>query len=362
VRVALQVLAVVSASALALWILHQLASLLLVLIIAGLFAYVIAPMVAFVQRPIQVGGRARKLSRGAAIAVVYVALAAAVVGAGAALLPTATQQVDEMIARAPAYGQSIVTWEHGWSKYYGRLRIPAEVRQRIDQSVVAADEAAVSSIKGSLFALLTVLQDLPWLVLVPILAFFFLKDVAGLRRSVLVALPHGIRLRSHRLFEDVNATLAAFVRAQLLSCVIVGVLCGLGFASLGIPYPVLLGALAGVLEFIPLVGPLVVAIVAGIVGGLHSPALALWAVSFLAVLRLVQDYVIYPRLIRHGVKVHPLAVIIAVLAGAELDGVAGMFLAVPTVAILSVVYRHWLIWRGEASLVSCSEQTPAAQS
>jgi predicted PurR-regulated permease PerM len=59
--------------------------------------------------------------------------------------------------------------------------------------------------------------------------------------------------------------------------------------------------------------------------------------------------------------VHPLAVIVAVLAGAELAGVAGMFLAVPTVAILSVVYRHWLTWRREASLVSCSEQTTVSQ-
>jgi len=108
---------------------------------------------------------------------------------------------------------------------------------------------------------------------------------------------------------------------------------------------VLLGGLAGVLEFIPLVGPLLLAIVASIVGALHAPMLALWAVGFLGVLRLVEDYVVYPRLIRRGISLHPLAVIVAVLSGAELDGVAGMFLAVPTLAIASVVYRHWLGWR-----------------
>jgi predicted PurR-regulated permease PerM len=103
--------------------------------------------------------------------------------------------------------------------------------------------------------------------------------------------------------------------------------------------------LAGVLEFIPLVGPLVLATVAAVVGALHAPILALWAVGFLGVLRLVEDYVIYPRLMRRGIHLHPLAVILAVLAGAELDGVAGMFLSVPTVALATVVYRHWLEWR-----------------
>jgi len=114
---------------------------------------------------------------------------------------------------------------------------------------------------------------------------------------------------------------------------------------------VLLGVLAGVLEFIPLVGPLLLATVAAIVGALHAPMLALWAVGFLAVLRMVEDYVIYPRLIRRSIHFHPVAVIVAVLAGAELDGVAGMFLAVPVVAIGSVAFRHWLEWRSRDDVV-----------
>jgi predicted PurR-regulated permease PerM len=74
--------------------------------------------------------------------------------------------------------------------------------------------------------------------------------------------------------------------------------------------------------------------------------LAVWTVTFLVGVRILEDYVVYPRLMRSGVQLHPLAVIVAVLAGAELDGVAGMFLAVPVVAIASVVCRHWVEWRG----------------
>jgi predicted PurR-regulated permease PerM len=193
-------------------------------------------------------------------------------------------------------------------------------------------------------ALVGILSNVPWLVLVPVLAFFLLKDAADFRRTVLTALPRRIRLRGHRLFDDLNATLAAYIRAQLLACMLVGSMSGVGFAVLGVPYPILLGVLAGTLEFIPLVGPLVVAAVAVVVAAFHAPILAFWAALFLSVLRVVEDYVIYPRLIGRNIHLHPLAVIIAVLAGAELDGVAGIFMAVPAVAVASVAIRHWLGW------------------
>jgi predicted PurR-regulated permease PerM len=346
-RVVLRVLLIIVVVAVGLWALHRLASVVLVLIIAALFAYVVAPLVQLAGRPIRIAGRSHRLSRAGAIALVYVLIAGGVSGGAALLLPSASDQVKDMLARAPAYAESIVTWEHGWTRYYEHLRIPLELRQSIDRSTLAAGESAVESIRGSLLALVGALSYLPWLVLIPILAFFLLKDAATIRRTFIRALPHHGQLRGHRLFEELNATLAAYTRAQLLACVLVGSLCGVGFAILGIPYPLVLGVLAGVLEFIPLVGPLVLATVAAGIGALHAPMLALWAVGFLGVVRLVEDYVIYPRLIRHGIRLHPLAVILAVLAGAELGGIAGMFLAVPTAAIASVMYRHWVEWRSD---------------
>ena len=354
-RVVLQVLFIVVGVVFAVWVLHRLAAVVLVLIVAALFAYVIAPLVQWAERPVRLAGRPRRLPRVAAIGLVYVLLAGSVSAIAALLLPSATAQVDDMITRAPTYAQSFLSWEQSWTKYYERARIPLELRQGIDHSVRAATEAAAESARGSLLAFVGALvSDLPWLVLVPIVAFFLLKDAAAFRRMIVTALPHRIQLRSHRLFEALNATLAAYIRAQLLACVLVGSLCGLGFALLGIPYPVLLGVLAGVLEFIPLVGPLLLAIVASIVGTLHSPMLVFWVVGFLAVLRLVEDYAIYPRLIRRGIQLHPFAVIVAVLTGAELAGVAGMFLAVPVVAVGSVAFRHWLEWRGAEAV---SEET-----
>ena len=342
-RAALQVLLIVGLVAFGLWVLYRLQSLVLLLTLAAVFAYVVAPLVHLVQRPVRLAGRRRQLPRGLAIAVVYLLLGGCVTAAVVMLLPIASEQAHDMIARAPSYAQSIAAWQHGWSREYERLRIPVTLRHSIDESMTSMGEAAFESTRATIVAL--VVAVLPWTILTPVLSFFLLKDAAALRRLVVMALPHRVQLRGHQLFEEANATLAAYIRAQLLACLLVGTVCGVGFAALGIPYAVLLGVLAGVLEFIPLVGPLLVAMAAAIVGALHAPILAVWALTFLGLLRLVQDYVVFPRLMRRGVRLHPLAVIVAVLAGAALAGVVGMFLAVPVAAMASVFGRHLIGWR-----------------
>ena len=336
-------LLIVGLVAFGLWVLYRLQSLVFLLALAAAFAYVVAPLVRLMERPVRLAGRRRQLPRGLAIAVVYLVLGTCAIVVGALLLPIASEQAHDMIARAPSYAQSIAAWEHGWSREYERLRIPVTLRHSIDESMTAMGQAAFESTRATLVAL--VVAVLPWMILTPVLSFFLLKDATALRRLVLMALPHRVRLRGHQLFEEANATLAAYIRAQLIACLLVGTVCGAGFAALGVPYAVLLGVLAGALEFIPLVGPLLVALAAAIVGALHAPILAVWALTFLGLVRIVQDYVIFPRLMRRGVRLHPLAVIVAVLAGAALAGVVGMFLAVPVAAVASVFGRHWIGWR-----------------
>ena len=343
-RAALQVILIVLAVAAAAWVLYRLEKVVLVLVVAAFFAYVVAPLVRFAERPISVAGRPRRLSRGPAIAVVYLIIIVGAGGGTSLLVPTLAEQFGEAVSRAPVYGESLRVWGLGWSRYYERMRLPVEVREGINRSVVQVGDTVVASARDTVIAIVGIAAYAPWLVLVPILAFFFLKDADDFRRSAVSALPHRIRRRGYELFKEVNATLAAYIRAQLLACVLVGILCGAGFAVLGVPYPVLLGVLAGVLEFVPLVGPLVAAVVATFLAALHAPLSALWVCAFLLVLRIVEDYAVYPRLIRRGVHLHPLAVIVAVLAGLELGGVAGIFLAIPAVAIVSVTYRHWLDW------------------
>ena len=173
-------------------------------------------------------------------------------------------------------------------------------------------------------------------------------------------LPRGrLRWRGDELFQDVNSTLAAYIRAQLIACLLIGTLCTFGFLIIGVPYAVVLGIIAGLFEFIPLAGPLTVATLAVLLASFHSPGQALAVFLFLVVLRIIHDYVTYPRIIGQGIHLHPLAVILAILCGAELAGIAGIFLAIPVIAIISVAYRHWMEHRGADEGIVASLLQPA---
>jgi CheY-like chemotaxis protein len=113
-----------------------------------------------------------------------------------------------------------------------------------------------------------------------------------------------------------------------------------------------LGVLAGFLEFVPLVGPVLIAIVAAFLASTRSGTLMGLTLLFLGILRVVQDYAIYPRLVASGMKLHPLAIIITLLCGAHLAGVAGLFLAIPAAAVLMVGYRYFLLQLGQESLLA----------
>src|SRR4029453_8164032 len=131
----------------------------------------------------------------------------------------------------------------------------------------------------------------PWFILIPAVAFFLLKDGAAFRRNMLMTLPRGrLRGRGAEVFEDLNDALAAYMRASLLACLLVGVICTIGFVVIGVPYALLFGVVAGLLEFIPLVGPLAIALGATLVTSAHSINQAVVVLVFLGGLRLVQDY------------------------------------------------------------------------
>jgi len=336
-----------------LWMLYALQGVILLLVLSTFFAYLIAPLVELVVRPISVAGHRWLIPRAFAIGIVYLVLFASIGVTSYVLLPRLGTQVVEFSRQVPSYVAHARDQLQAWRYFIDPDHFPQTVREAVENTLARTTEAAGDYLSYGLAGLLPLLGYLPWFILIPILAFFLLKDAEAFRHSILLALPRGrVRGRGAELFEDLNDTLADYIRAALLGCLLIGVVCTIGFMTIGVPYALLLGVLAGLLEFIPLVGPLVVALGTSLIAGFHSTAQAVAVLFFLGSLRLVQDYVIFPRLVRRGIHMHPLGVILAILCGAELAGIAGIFLAIPVVAVLSVSYRHWLEHRGSAGLVT----------
>lgn len=360
-RVILRVIIIVLVVFLVLWIIVKLTGVILLLVLSIFFAYLVSPLVEFIRRPIHIGKRVFAIPRALAISLAYVFILAAVVLAFYLIAPTLGTQFPEFAEQAKGYWKTLGDKTQQLNEYFRLHRMPSTLIDEVNKAVPIVIERVSQTAASVLSGMVAWLAYIPWLVLIPILAFFLLKDAENFRRSALQMLPRGRwRWRGDEFFQDVNSALAAYTRAQLTACVFIGMVCAIGFTVLGLPGPLVMGLIAGLFEFVPLIGPLSIAILAFILALLHTglPS-ALLVLFFLGILRIAQDYVIYPRLIGQGIHLHPLAVIFAILSGAELAGIAGIFLAIPVVAILTVSYRHWLEHRGSEGLADLLEPAPA---
>jgi len=353
-RRTLQVVLVALGVAAVVWTLYRLRGVILLLVLAVFFAYLVAPFVSLLRRPLTVRGRKLVLPLPAAIAFVYVLIMGALAALVLVLLPLLDDQLGELATELPGYFARIQgRWQH-WQASYRSRALPAGLRESIDHAVHDAAAAGGTWMTGDLLPRLAgALVYLPWLILVPVLAFFLLKDAGPLRGAALRTFPRGhLRSRGDAFLLELNDTLAAYIRAQVTACLLIGVICTLAFLAIGIPYALVLGIAAGVLEFIPLGGPLATGALAATFAAFHSSGQVVAVVLFLLGLRALQDYVVYPKIVGMGIHLNPLGVILAILCGAELAGLAGVFLAIPVVAVLTLAGQHYRGLRAAEALHS----------
>lgn len=343
-----------------LWVISKITGIILLLVLSIFFAYLVSPLVEFIRRPWTFGERTIAMPKVAAITLAYLLVLLVVTLAIFLLVPSLSNQFPEFAVQARDYWQSLGERTQPLIEYSRSRRIPAPLVDAANNAIPKIQEKVFAIGTEFFSAAIGYVIYLPWLILIPLLAFFLLKDAESFRSSALLMLPRGRwRWRGDEFFQDINSTLAAYIRAQLTACLFIGVACAIGFTLLGLPGGLVMGLIAGVLEFIPLAGPVTVAVMAGLLAMFHAgPFNAFLVLLFLGILRIVQDYAVYPRLIGQGIHLHPLAVIFAILAGEKLAGVAGIFLAIPIVAILTVSYKHWMEHRGSEGFADLLEPGP----
>lgn len=334
-------------------IISSLTSLFFMIVLAIFLAYLINPLVRLFREPFKARGLGKFMPRALAIAISYL-LVFTVLGVGISYIaPRIAEQAKTFATNVPTYTTSLQSNLNDFNRRLDRMRISDDAQKQINDRI----NTFLSEAGGYLTTLVGVIAlglalYSPWLILIPILSFFFLKDADLFRVAILRFFPVGRwRGRVESVILDVNSTLAAYARAQLISCVLIGTVCTIGFYLLGNNYALLLGILAGIFEFVPLIGPLAIGIIATTVAGFESGKQALWTAIFLVVFRIIHDYVTYPRIVREGIHLHPLVIILSVLAGEQVAGIQGVFIAIPIVSLLTVIYKHIMQHSGNQGLL-----------
>ncbi len=338
------------AAGIAVSLVMSLGYLLFFLVLSVLLAYFIAPLVNLIRRPFARRGMESLMPRTVAIGLAYIVVFSTL-GIGISYLaPRVVEQGKEFGASLPAYAATIRQNLNDLNRRFDRLRVPEEIQIRINDQITLASQRISEGFGNFVFNLVSYL---PWVIIVPVLSFFFLKDANLIRLTILRMFPAGgWRMRAEAVVTDINNTLFAYTRAQLISCLLIGTVCTLAFYLIGLKYALLLGILAGVFEFVPFLGPLSIAIIATSTAAFgEDPRKAIYVALFLGILRVFHDYVSYPKIVREGIQMHPLLIILSILAGEQVAGIPGVFIAIPLVAVVTVIYRHVLDHHGKSRLL-----------
>ena len=297
------------------------------------FAYLLFPLVRLAQQWVI-------HSRPLAIEVVYLVVLAVLGGAGIAVGPRLATEVQGLAQTLPETSKRIQNGEivvgllarKGWESRQIR-EIDRLLQSHMGEIVGYAQQATTSVLRWLAGA---------WvIVLIPVFAFFILKDVERFTSTAIWRLGHeGRRGMWWGIAEDLHLLLGQYVRALVLLALITFAAWSAAFLAAGVPYALVLAGIGGALEFIPVIGPLtagVVAVGVCLFAGYDHPWLL---AAFILGWRGIQDYAVNPLIMARGIDIHPALVIVAVLAGGEIAGVAGMFLSVPALAAVRIVSRH----------------------
>ena len=318
--------------ALVLYVAYALRHTFFIFVLAIFFSYMLFPLVHWFDR-----FTPRRVSHTASTVAVYVLLLAFIAVLGALIGPPVADQAAKLAKQLPELMRD--------PNLADRLPLPqwlAPYRPRIVEFLHAQVDAgaalAVPMARKAGEIMLMVVSNSLFVVLVPILAFLFIKDGAAIhQRCMLWARASRYPDMWSGIADDLDVLVGRYMRALLLLALATMVSYGTCFTLLGVPYGLLLASVAGVMEVVPVLGPLVAAVTVLVVAGLSGYEHLLWLLGFVAVYRIVQDYVLNPYLMSGGVSLPPLLVLFGLLAGEELGGVAGIFLSVPLLAAAKIV-------------------------
>lgn len=333
-RVAWATLVLVSV-AFSFWLLYRFYQVVFILFIAIVMGTVIRPLVTWLHR--------RGLPRIVGVILVYLLLLALLIGFGLLLFPLIVEQGVTITAAVPGYYQNlrewIVNYPNQWLRRLGEflpitLSGQGAVQQTGQQMLDSAGQMLgyASSAAQVIFTLTALL----------LLAFYWTLDGPRTIRSLLPLVPMGRRESSRELISAMETKVGAYVAGQAILCLIIGIMALVAYWLIGLPNALVLAFIAGVMEAVPLIGPLLGAIPAALVGLSLGPDKLVWVIVATVVIQQLENSLLVPRVMRKAVGVNPFVSLLALFAFSSLLGLAGALMAIPMAALIQLLLDHFV--------------------
>lgn len=312
--------------------------------IAFTLAYLLDPLVDRMEK--------WKMSRTLAVILLLTTFFLVMLVGAFVLVPLFRVQIEQLAANLPHYLQTLQDWGRPLIENIPWLE-PAKIQQAVSEGMKKMSELPVQLLKNltevvwsSLSSLFSAILVAVNLFIIPVAMFYLLRDFDGINEKIVNLVPPRIRDQFVDTFKEIDRVLSRFVRGQLMVATLMAGLYSVGLFACGTPMSLLVGLLAGYANLVPYLGLVFGFVPAAVLTYLQfqewGPVLGVVAVF--GVVQMLESMVITPRVVGDQVGLHPVVIMLAVLVGAELFGLLGVFLAVPVAAVINVLMRRGIGW------------------
>ena len=244
------------------------------------------------------------------------------------------------ITELRAFTRSIPATFSALQSAYHLSLLPAEAQGFIAKMIQEIGEYTLRLAQFSLSAIFSFASTVIELIVVPFITFYMMKKGRTFSNKFAELFPERYHAHIKNLFKEIHFVLKAYIHGQLLLSVLMAFLVFIGMWIMDIPYPLVIGLLAGVVEMVPIIGPIIGAVPPILLGLLQGSSVMIQVIIFYVVVQQLDSHFIMPKLMGSIIEVHPVAIIAGVLIGGSLKGILGMMIAVPAVAVLQILLRH----------------------
>lgn len=333
----------ISGIAFLIWFIYQIRSVIILFLITGLLAYILNPSITKLAHKL-------KLKKGLVVGIFYIIIITPIILLLVLVLPILGNQILSLVKNLPKYYDLVMNMIEQLQNTLQTSPMLQDAINSFLSTLRPQVENFLSSIGLRVLNLvISITSSIFTLILAIILNFYFLIDIDNIKRSFINILPLNIRDKTLKVLEEINKSFKAFLKAQGILCLFVGLADGLGVWILGIDYALTLGLIAGFTEVIPYLGPYIGAIPAIIVALTISPWKALEIAIWYIAVQQIENHFIVPNVMGKAMGLHPLTVIFSLLVFGKLLGFWGVLLAVPIAAIIKIVLKVYFIdiWKKE---------------
>ncbi len=280
--------------------------------------------------------------RGFAVAIVFVGAIAAIAALGATLIPTLVSQVNDFVDAVPDYVEDLTAGRGS----LGFLEREYQITERVREALSEGGASRLLGISGTALAVTKgVVTAVVATVTIAFLTLFMLLEGPAWVERFYSLLPEEQQPRWRMIGHDIYRTIGGYVTGNLTISLIAGIVSTAVLFVVGVPYAVALGLLVAILDLIPLAGATIAAVLVSTVAFLDATTSGVIVLIFFIVYQQLENHVLQPVVYGRTVQLSPLAVLIAVLIGAELAGVIGALAAIPVAGAIQVILVDWLTHR-----------------